>query len=187
MNDSYAFRPATAADVPALLSLIATSIRALGADDYDPEQIEGALQGAFGVDTQIIGDGGYLVAVAPSGELAACGGYSFRRTLFGGDRAVVRDAGMLDPASDAAKIRAFFVHPDHARRGLGSRLLELSEAAGRDRGFVRFELMATLPGVRLYQRHGYVAGTPLDYPLPNGRTIRFVPMQKPDRGAGRPA
>jgi len=173
----YQLRPATHADQPALQRLIARSARELGAHDYQPEQIEAALQGAFGVDTQLIDDGTYFV-VETDGQLVGCGGWSRRRTLFGGDSARERDAGELDPDTDAAKIRAFFVDPDHARRGIGRSLLERCESEARARGFRRFELMGTLPGVRLYQALGYRPGALLHYPVASGVTIEFIPMSK---------
>jgi len=180
----YPLRPATHADRAALRALIARSARELSATDYRPEQIEGALQGAFGVDTQLIDDGTYFVAEQPpsQNEIAArvvgCGGWSKRRTLFGGDSHADRSAVELDPRTDAARIRAFFVHPDHARRGIGRALLERCEAEARSQGFTRFELMGTLPGVRLYRALGYVAGEPVHYPVAPGVTIQFVPMYK---------
>ncbi len=166
------------ADETTLRALIARSIRALGAADYSPAQIEGALRGAFGVDTSLIRDGTYFVAHTPGGEIVACGGWSRRRTLFGGDARSGRDDSWLAPSVDAAKIRAFFVDPDHARRGLGRALLARSESQARAAGFTRFELMATLPGSRLYEQCGYVALPAIDYPLSDGVTIRFVPMVK---------
>lgn len=174
----YQLRNATEADAAAISALIARSIRALGRDDYTPAQIEAALTGAFGLDTSLIRDGTYFVVVAAHGELAACGGWGMRRTLFGSDTRAERDEARLDPRVDAAKIRAFFVDPQHTRRGLGRRILEHSEAEAARRGFVRFELMATLPGRRLYERCGYRPQLPLDYPLPGGLSIRFVPMTK---------
>jgi GNAT superfamily N-acetyltransferase len=176
--EPYRFRLATMADIDALKALIALSIRELGLSDYTVEQIEGALMGAFGVDTQLIQDQTYFVAATQAGELVGCGGYSYRRTLFGSDHAILRDASDLDPATEPAKIRAFFIHPRHARRGLGKQLLRLSEQAAQGLGFRRLEMMATLPGVRLYQQMGYVATGEYDYPLPNGHSIRFVPMAK---------
>jgi GNAT superfamily N-acetyltransferase len=149
-------RKATLADRPALEALIARSARELSVNDYTPEQVEGALRGAFGVDTQLIDDGTYFVAV-DADSIVGCGGWSCRRTLFGGDARAERDAGLLDPRADAAKIRAFFVDPAHARRGIGRAILEHCESAARARGFTCFELMGTLPGVRLYRECGYVA------------------------------
>ena len=174
---SYQLRAATRADQGALQQLIARSARELGAGDYRPEQIEGALRGAFGVDTQLIDDGTYFV-VESDGKLVGCGGWSRRRTLFGGDAHRERDAGELDPRVDAAKIRAFFVDPDHARRGIGRRLLERCESEARARGFHRFELMGTLPGVRLYQALGYTPDAMVHYPVASGVTIEFIPMHK---------
>ena len=176
----YVVRRAVEADIPKLGRLIATSIRGLGAADYTPAQIDAALMGAFGVDSQLIADGTYFVVVAPFEEIVACGGFSFRGTLFGSDTASVRDASRLDPTVDAARIRAFFVHPAHARRGLGSRLLWESEAAARALGFSAFQLMATLPGTRLYRARGYVGESIVEHPLPGGERIRFVPMRKVD-------
>jgi GNAT superfamily N-acetyltransferase len=173
----YQLRKATHEDRPALSDLIARSARELGAGDYRPEQIEGALRGAFGVDSQLIEDGTYFV-VESDGQLIGCGGWSYRRTLFGGDAHAARDAQPLDPASDAAKIRAFFVDPSHARRGIGRALLERCEAEAHARGFRRFELMGTLPGVRLYRALGYEGDQQVHYPVAPGVTIEFVPMVK---------
>jgi GNAT superfamily N-acetyltransferase len=108
----------------------------------------------------------------------ACGGWSRRRTLFGGDARADRDEALLDPRVDAARIRAFFVDPAHTRRGLARTILDRSEADARAAGFTRFELMATEAGVRLYEKCGYEAGNAVDHPLPGGLSIRFVPMTK---------
>lgn len=174
---SWHLRPATAADSAQIQELIGRSIRALGAADYSAEQIEGALKGAFGLDTQLIADGTYFV-VESEGRLVGCGGWSYRRTLFGGDARADRDAGALDPKVDAAKIRAFFVDPTAARQGIGTALLERCESEAHRRGFQRTEMMATLPGVRLYEARGYVPGERVHYPLPSGLSIDFVPMSK---------
>jgi GNAT superfamily N-acetyltransferase len=173
----YALRRATSADLGELETLIAESARALGADDYTAAQIEGALRGAFGVDTQLIRDGTYFV-VEHRRDLVGCGGWSRRKTLFGGDARADRDTGELDPATDAAKIRAFFVRPDSARRGIGTAILAHCERDAMAHGFTRFELMATLPGVRLYTARGYVAADPIAWPIGAGLTIEFVPMCK---------
>lgn len=174
---SWHLRPATAADSTEIQQLIGRSIRALGAADYSAEQIEGALKGAFGLDSQLVADGTYFV-VESEGRLVGCGGWSYRRTLFGGDARVDRDAGALDPKVDAAKIRAFFVDPAAARQGIGTALLERCEAEARRRGFQRTEMMATLPGLRLYEARGYIPGARVHYPLPSGLSIDFVPMSK---------
>ncbi len=179
---SYRLRIATLADESALHALIARSIRALGADDYSPEQIEQALRGAFGVDTNLIRDHTYFVIVTDTDQIVACGGWSRRRTLFGSDARAARDESWLDPHRDAAKIRAFFVDPAHARRGLGRLLLERSEAEALAAGFTQLELMATLPGVRLYARYGFLPQAAIEYPLRADLSIRFVPMTKRLRG-----
>jgi len=171
------WRRATLADLPLLGPLIVASARELSKDDYAPAQIEGALRGAFGTDTQLIRDGSYFVIEAGD-RLAGCGGWSRRRTLFGSDARSDRDSTELDPAVDAAKIRAFFIHPDFARRGLGTLLLDRCEQAAVAHGFRRFELMATLPGARLYAARGYQAGARIDWPVGDGVAIPFVPMSK---------
>jgi GNAT superfamily N-acetyltransferase len=170
-------RAARFEDRAALEILIARSARALSANDYTPEQIEGALRGAFGVDTQLIRDQTYFVVEA-DGKLVGCGGWSKRKTLFGGDARLDRDAEELNPREDAAKIRAFFIDPDYARRGIGKAILDRCETEARAHGFTRYELMATLPGMRLYAAQGYVPGEKIDYPLASGVTIPFVPMSK---------
>jgi GNAT superfamily N-acetyltransferase len=169
-------RKASLEDRDALQDLIGRSARLLS-PDYRPEQVEGALRGAFGVDSQLIRDGTYF-AVESGEKIVGCGGWSYRRTLFGGDRHARRDADELDPRVDAAKIRAFFVDPSHARKGIGTLLLAHCEAEARLRGFARAELMSTLPGVRLYATRGYVAGDWVGYEVAPGVVIEFVPMSK---------
>ena len=182
---SYHVRTATSSDEPVLWKLIARSIRELGAGDYSPDQIEAALEGAFGVDTALIRDETYFVIVTETGEIAGCGGWSRRRTLFGSDARAGRDDGYLDPSSDLAKIRAFFIDPAHARRGLGRLLLEHCESQAAAAGFRGFELMATLPGKRLYEKFGYAPADPIEHPLPGGLAITFVPMRKSAAGQGK--
>jgi GNAT superfamily N-acetyltransferase len=173
----FEIRPASLDDRAGIERLIALSARELSKGDYSAEQIEGALCGAFGVDTQLILDASYFVIWAVD-VMVGCGGWSRRRTLFGGDSRAQRDAGELDPAIEAARIRAFFIHPDFARRGLGRLLLQHCEDAARDRGFARFELVATLPGVRLYAACGYVEEELLHYPVAPDVSIEFVRMTK---------
>lgn len=170
-------RTATLDDVPALERLIAASARGLGGDDYTAAQIDAALGTAWGVDTELIRDATYFV-VDGDGAMAACGGWSRRRTLFGADAQPGRESALLDPHHEAARIRAFFVHPDQGRRGIGRALLEHCERAALDEGFRAAALMATLPGRRLYAAFGYVAGEPIEHPLPGGLSITFVPMTK---------
>jgi GNAT superfamily N-acetyltransferase len=175
-NMDYRIRPARLGEIPTLEALIARSIRTLGANDYTPAQIEGALRGAFGVDTQLIRDQTYFVIELD--EIVGCGGWSYRQTLFGGDARTERDPAVLDPTKDAAKIRAFFIDPDHSRKGFGAALLDHCEAAARAQGFAHCELMGTLPGVRLYAARGYVALPSIRYPVGPDITIEFVPMRK---------
>ncbi|MEW6684350.1 MAG: GNAT family N-acetyltransferase [Nitrospirota bacterium] len=185
MSVRFDLRKAVLQDRDILETLIARSARQLGALDYTAEQIEGALRGAFGVDTQLIHDGTYFV-VESEGRIVGCGGWSRRRTLFGGDSHAERSAAELDPRVEAAKIRAFFVAPEYARKGIGTRLLRHCEDDARSCGFSRLELMATLPGARLYARHGYVAGVPVQYELDQGVTIELISMSKTLRGNHEP-
>ena len=170
-------RPATAADIPALEALINVSARGLSRDDYNEAEIEAACAYVYGVDSELVGDGTYYL-VEIDGRLAGCGGWSRRRTLFGGDQYGGREAGFLDPARDAAKIRAFFVHPDFARRGLGAMILRHCEAMAKAAGFTRMEMMATLPGVKLYRALGYVGDEIESFPQPNGVSVRFMRMSR---------
>ena len=170
-------RNATLDDVGALRGLIDRSARELAREDYTSAQIEAALKGAWGVDTQLIRDATYFV-VEIDRQLAACGGWSRRKTLFGSDAHASREPALLDPAKDAARIRAFFVHPDFARRGIGRMLLELCEAQAKKEGFTRAELVATLPGVKLYQSCGYTVIERKDYSLDGSLSIEFVLMRK---------
>ena len=179
---AFTLRLATAADIPALHSLIEASVRGLQAGDYTPAQIEGALGTVLGLDTQLIADQTYFVAetfnqgAKARQGLAGCGGWSKRKTLFGADRASVREPDLLDPAADAAKVRAIFVHPAYARRGLGSLILSTVEAAARAAGFTRYEMGSTLTGVPLYRLKGYVEVERIAVPLPNGEALPVVKM-----------
>lgn len=170
-------RLATSADVPALRALINASVRGLQAADYSPAQIEAALGTVFGVDTQLIADGTYFV-MASDTVIAGCGGWSKRRTLYGGDKFHTRADDLLDPRTDAAKIRAFFVHPDYARQGIGSAILDACERAAAEAGFSRFELGATLTGIPLYRARGYHPVEHIEVPLADGVTLPVVRMEK---------
>jgi GNAT superfamily N-acetyltransferase len=174
------YRLAIPADIPRIPSLIETSIRSLGLQAYSASQIEQALGAWLGLDTQLVLDGTYFVAEVPaSAELAACGGWSRRKTPFGSDHRPGRDDALLDPTTDAAKIRAFFVHPAWARRGIATHILDLCENAARAEGFSRAEMGATLTGVPFYRRHGYAELGPIDLPLANGEVLPIVKMAKP--------
>lgn len=172
-------RQAVPADIPVLRELIDASVRGLQGADYTPAQIEGALQTVYGVDSQLIADGTYFVAeTGPEPLIVGCGGWSKRNTLFGGDRWTGRVDGLLNPQKDAAKIRAFFVHPNWVRRGIGSMILEACERAAAAAGFSRFEMGATLTGVPLYRARGYVALENLEVPLKNGESLTVIRMEK---------
>ena len=170
-------RPARLEDVAAIEALVERSVRGLQAGDYSAYQIERSLRLVFGVDRQLIRDQTYFV-VEHEGALVACGGWSFRRTLFGADAIHSRDDAELTPGQDAAKIRAFFVDPDHVRRGLADRLLARCEAEARARGFDRLELGATLTGEPMYARRGFVAVERLEAPLGEGAALPIVRMAK---------
>lgn len=162
-------------EVPALNALIAESATELSRAYYTSAQVASLITHVFGVDTQLLADGTYYV-IEREGRLAACGGWSGRRTLFGGDQAKGRSDPVVDPATDPARIRAFFVHPSYARQGLGRALLVYCEAQARAAGFRRAELMATLPGVPLYRALGYAALESVIHELPDGQRVDFVRM-----------
>lgn len=174
-------RKALAEDVQRLREVIEASVRGLQAKDYSPAQIEGALRSVYGVDSQLIVDGTYLV-VEESTEtgpiIVACGGWSRRKTLYGGDQYSRREDSLLDPTRDAAKIRAFFVHPQWARRGIGSMILQTCEEAATAAGFTRLEMGATLSGVAFYKAKGYVDVEHQSVPLGNGEALPIVRMTK---------
>jgi GNAT superfamily N-acetyltransferase len=173
-----AVRLAHEEDVPTLEELIRLSVRGLQGSHYSEDQMEGALGSVFGVDRQLIDDRTYFV-VEHETELVASGGWSKRKTLFGSDHHhAIRDDAVLDPATDAARIRAFFVHPKFARRGLGRTILDTCENAIRAAGFRRIELASTLPGEAFYQACGYTSGMREDVLLPNGLTLGIVRMTK---------
>lgn len=170
-------RPATMGDIPAIRALIDVSVRGLSLGFYSPRQIESALRFVFGPDTQLVADGTYFVAVADD-QLAGCGGWSRRRTLFGGDQMKDVADPLLDPATDAARIRAFFVHPAFARRGLGSALIDRCLAEARAAGFSRVELMATLPGEPLYRSYGFGELERVESRLADGVVLPMVRMER---------
>ena len=174
-------RAASLRDIPVLEALIQASARALGHGFYSDAETEAAIKYVFGVDSELVRDGTYLIAEANDGAIMGCGGWSKRRTMFGGDNFVGRSNGLLDPAEDAARIRAFFVAPGVARTGVASRLLAACERQAFDAGFGRMALMATLPGVPFYAARGYAADKPVYQPC-GERSIRFVPMHKAMEG-----
>jgi len=189
---NISIRKATPSDIPALRELIDASVRGLQAQDYTPTQIDSALLTVFGVDTQLISDGTYFVSVAESADnehelhphsssakvIVGCGGWSKRKTLYGSDHWTDREDALLDPQVDAAKIRAFFVHPEWARLGVGSLILKTCEDAAAEAGFTRFEMGATLTGVKLFGAKGYTALENISVPLKNGEALPVVRMSK---------
>ena len=170
-------RRATLADAAEITSLIEASVHGLSTTDYSVEIIEAALKSAWGLDRQLLEDGTYFL-LSVGGKLAACGGWSFRKTLFGSDAVSSRDNSRLLPGKDAARIRAFFVRPSFARQGLGSRLLLRCEQEARHAGFQSLALGATEPGRRLYRMHGFAEGEPVAYDLGGGLTMKIIPMSK---------
>jgi hypothetical protein len=229
MQSEIRIRLAVPADIPKLQELIRLSVLELQAGDYTREQMLGALKTVFGVDSQLIADGTYLVAEAvsvgasggggmtvesgntpvkltrktreqspdpvginsrtpttggdgalPGSEvvIAGCGGWSKRKTLYGADQWSGREDTLLDPKRDAAKIRAFFVHPAWARRGVGTLILEACENAARAAGFTRFEMGATLTGAKLFGAKGYEVVRPMEVPLEGGGVLPILHMEK---------
>ena len=188
-------RQAVSADIPMLQFLIDASVRGLQAQDYTAAQIEGALATVYGVDTQLIADGTYFAAESMPAEsvnkdsqavelkrsqpvIVGCGGWSKRKTLYGADHYAGREDSLLDPNCDAAKIRAFFVHPDWARRGIGTMILEACERCAGSAGFTRLEMGATLTGVPFYRARGYEELETIEVPLENGVSMPIVRMGK---------
>jgi GNAT superfamily N-acetyltransferase len=190
-------RKAVAAEIPVLRELIEASVRGLQAQDYTPAQMEGALETVFGVDSQLIADGTYFVAEARTDQalsgagqtsrakndgagwtIAGCGGWSKRKTLYGSDHWTGREDALLDPKHDAAKIRAFFIHPAWARQGIGGKILEACEMAASAAGFKSYEMGATLTGAKLFGVKGYVAVEKIEVSLKGGLTLPVIRMAK---------
>lgn len=172
------YRLADISEAAKLQELIELSARGLREGFYSAEQVEAALGAVLAVDTQLILDGTYYVAEA-GGQLVACGGWSKRKALFGGDR--FKQSGgksLLEPATDPARIRAFFVLPHWARQGIGTRFIQLCEQAAKAHGFTSMELASTLPGVPLYLSAGYLENDAMDVPLDHGGVLPVVGMSK---------
>ena len=172
----YLIRKAQLDEREEIHKLIIASARHLSRDDYSEQQIEAAIKAVFGVDTSLILDGTYFVAES-GGTLVGCGGWSRRRTLFGGDQFSDRDLSALDPRTEAAKIRAFFVHPNFARQGIARAILTRCESEASAYGFRALELMSTLPGIKLYRACGYEGTERVEYDV-GGVVIEFVVMRK---------
>lgn len=170
-------RLATCDDIQEISQLIKLSARKLGGEFYDKSTVEGALKGAFGVDTQLIKDKTYYV-IETNKQIIACGGWSYRNTLFGSDTNTIRDPKKLNPKAEAAKIRAFFIHPDLARQGLGKVLLDKCESKAQKYGFIKTQLMSTLSGIAFYKKNGYQGDEYVYHDMGNRKKIKFLPMQK---------
>lgn len=174
----FFIRKAVFEDVPEIEELIAESARGLSVGDYSARQIELSVKSVFGVDIELIADKTYFVAEA-NGKIAGCGGWSKRKTLYGASSfAHSRESGMLDAKTDAAKIRAFFIHPGWARKGIGKSILETCEAEAKSHGFQSAEMMSTLPGVRLYKACGYAGDERVSIPVGEGVEIICIRMSK---------
>jgi len=174
---AWSLRLAEDGDIPKLETLIGRSVRELQSAHYSPAQMDGALGSVFGADRQLIHDRTYFVA-EQEGDLVACGGWSKRTSLFGSDSGRATEDALLDPLRDAARIRAFFVHPEHARCGLGRAILFACEAAIRAARFRSIELVATLPGVPFYQAFAYETSESYEVPLVNGLSLPVMRMSK---------
>jgi GNAT superfamily N-acetyltransferase len=182
LKQRFSLRLVTTEDIPALRKLIEVSVRVLQRTDYSTEQLEAALGTVYGVDTQLLADETYYAVEAEKADgrkrIVACGGWSTRKTLYGSDHGPYRDSELLDPVRDAAKIRAFFVHPDWTRRGLATMILKRCEESAYARGFRRLEMGATLTGVPMYAARGYTKEETMEAPLANGLSLKVVKMSK---------
>lgn len=180
MNQSFVLRSALPTDIPGIEQLIGASVRGLSVGYYDATQIDHALTEIFGVDSRLIDDGTYLVIESDShvGPVAA-GGWSRRRTLFGGDQMKDAQDPLLDAATEPARIRAFFVHPEFARRGLARMLFDECERRARAAGFREFSLAATLPGVPLYKSLGFEEAERFDQPMRDSVVLPLIRMTRP--------
>ena len=173
----WPLRLAHEADVSALEALIPMSVRALQSPYYSQAQIEAALGPVFGVDRQLIRDGTYFIA-EQDGVIVGCGGWSKRRALYGGDSSREHEDELLDPERDAARVRAFFVHPDWARRGIGRSIMAACERAIRESGFRTVDIVATLAGEPLYAFFGYAVVERYDIAMVSGMSLPVVKMSK---------
>lgn len=176
-RSAIVIRKALNNDIGEITELIKRSVRALSVGYYSSDVVERALERVFGVDSQLIADGTMYVAI-DNDQIVGCGGWSKRRTLYGGDQFETRIDDELDPAVDAARIRAFFVDPDHARKGIGRSILATCEAAAIQAGFKRAEMGATLPGVPLYAALGYAGDEVIDIDMGDGYKLRCIRMEK---------
>jgi GNAT superfamily N-acetyltransferase len=170
-------RLATFQDIPELKKLLDLSVRGLSKEYYTSNQIDSALKYIFGIDTQLISDSTYYV-VDIDGIITGCGGWSMRKTLYGGDQHKELHDNLLNPIMEPARIRAFFVHPDYARRGIGRQIMDVCEGQAKRHGFSSLELGATLPGVPLYKAMGFLEIDNIVEPLFDGEKLELVRMKK---------
>ena len=177
MDEAMNFRKARTEDIPQIDLFIVRSIKMLHVEHYSPAEIEAAIRLAYGVDWQLIRDQTYYVADV-DGVVAGAGGWSFRRTIGGGHGPDEPASPSLHPQNDAARIRAFYVDPRYARRGIGSQLLSICESAARNAGFSRVELTSTLQAVPFYLTHGYDVVGPINLPYAEGFMLRTELMSK---------
>jgi GNAT superfamily N-acetyltransferase len=177
MTAELRWRLAEPSDVPAINALTARSIRALHAGSYDDDVVEEAVRHAYGVDWQLVRDKTYFVAEIDEAVVGA-GGWSYRQTIAGAHGPDDPAGAQLDPIRDAARVRAFYVDPAFARRGVGALLLRLSEAAAREAGFAKAELTSTIPAVPFYAAFGYRPVRPFEMQLPSGSALRLELMDK---------
>ena len=173
---SLNLRLAVPEDLPALRDLMKAAIGELLTPFLTPDGVAASFE-VMGLDTQLVADGTYFV-VEDDGRLAGCGGWSRRATLFGGDHSAGRDAALLDPARDAARVRAMYTHPDHVRKGVGRLILAACESAAAGEGFSRCELAATLAGEPLYRACGYQQIERFAAPTSSGVEVPLVRMGK---------
>lgn len=175
--DTPQLRLATVADVAAISALMKSSIKHIFPRFYDARQTESSVQHVGVADRMLIEDGTYFVAEADGGPVA-CGGWSRRDKLYTGSGDASGDVRLLDPATEPARVRAMFVRSDWTRRGLGRQILEACEAAAKSEGFRTLSLMATLPGVPLYENYGFQELARSDLMMPDGVTITCAAMEK---------
>jgi GNAT superfamily N-acetyltransferase len=173
----WTIRLAQEADIPVLEELIPRSVRELQSEYYSRAQMDAAIGSVFGVDRQLIRDETYFV-VEFENEIAGCGGWSKRKKLFGSDALGASEHGLLDPKTDAARIRAFFIHPEFARRGIARAILLACEKAMCVADFTSAEMVATLPGEPFYAAFGYAAHERYEIPMTNNLTLPVVRMSK---------
>ena len=173
----FKLRPALEADKPALNELIALSGVELSTGFYTDEQARTITREVYGVDSSLINDGTFY-AIESDGVIVACGGWGKRAVDCGGDHAKTGTDRLLDPTCEPARIRAFFVHPNMARKGLGSMLLEHCTAQARCAGFKALELVSTMPGEPLYLRYGFTASEEVKMPLSNNVVVALTRMRK---------